>query len=361
MQAKQLILCNGEGFLIGDAILTCDESGGLTVVGRPEGAMWVRYHAETTDLDVKVTGFEIPTPHLNERQTYRYQVQGPKADRLLEELNGGPLPEIKFFKMGMFNVGRYQVTALNHRMSGAAGYEFWGPSGDGQAVKALLLEAGEQYGMRQIGGRVYSTTAMESGWLGGPVSAIYSGPSTEGFREYLPASSFQANASLGGSYPSTAIEDMYVTPWDLGYGFMVKFDHDFLGRTSLEAKATQPHRKKVRLLWGQDDVLRIAGSMLGGGDPCKYMEMPAASYATYCFDQVLDGDKLVGMSYYPVYSANVEGWFSLAMVDETCAIDGQVLSLTWGEADGGAAKPGVEPHIQTTVAVTVDSKPVKRD
>lgn len=361
LQAKQLILCSEEGYFIGDAILTCDGPGELTIVGRPEGPGWVQYCAQGTEFDVAVAGIERPTPRLGERQVYRYQVQGPNADSLLEELNGGPLPEIKFFKMGTFAIGPHRVTALNHRMSGAAGFEFWGPSDEGEAVKALILEKGQDYGLCQIGARVYPTTAMESGWLGGPVSAIYSGPSTESYRRSLPASSYQATASLGGSYPSSSIDDLYVTPWDVGYGSMVKFDHDFVGRASLEAMASRPHRKKVRLLWDRDDVLKIAASMLGEGERYKYMEAPVASYATYCFDEVRDGSTVVGMSYYPVYSANVGGWFSLAMIDRAVAVGGQVLSVTWGEADGGAARPAVEPHVQTTVQVVVDASPIKRD
>lgn len=361
MQAKQLVLCNAEGHFIGDAILTCDGPGKLTVVGRPEGPGWVHYQAQLTDLDVQVTAVERPTPRLSERQIYRYQIQGPNAELLLEELNGGPLPQIKFFKMGAFGIGAHQVTALNHRMSGAAGYEFWGPSQEGEAVKDLLLEAGRQYGLHQIGGRVYATTATESGWLGGPVPAIYSGRSTESYRQWLPASSYQATASLGGSYPSSSVDDLYVTPWDVGYGFMVRFDHDFIGRASLEAMADRPHRKKVRLLWDHHDVLKIAASLLGDGERCKHMEMPVASYATYCFDEVRDGSELVGMSYYPVYSANVGGWLSLAMIDEVLAIDGRELHLTWGEEDGGSARSAVEPHVQTTVRVVVDAHPIKRD
>ena len=361
MQAKQLVLCNGEGYFIGDAVLTCAQDGTLTIVGRPEGPGWVLYQAQTTDFDATVVATERPSPTLADRRIYRYQVQGPNADRLLEQLNGGPLPEIEFFKMGTFSIGPYQATALNHRMSGAAGFEFWGPSPQGEAVKELILDAGREYGICQIGGRVYSTTAMESGWLGGPVSAIYTGSSTAGYREWLTADSYQANASLGGSYPTTSIEDLYVTPWDVGYGFLVKFDHDFIGRESLEAIADQPHRKKVRLLWDREDVLKIAGSMLGGGDRYKYMEAPVAAYATYCFDAVRNGSDLVGMSYYPVYSANLEGWFSLGMIDELLATDGQTLTLTWGDSDGGDARAAVEAHVQTSVKVVVDSNPITRD
>jgi vanillate/3-O-methylgallate O-demethylase len=89
----------------------------------------------------------------------------------------------------------------------------------------------------------------------------------------------------------------------------------------------------------------------------KHMEMPAAHYATLPFDAVLKDGVLVGLSTYPVYTANVRGWFSLAMLDEYQAIDGDELTLIWGEPNGGSGKPGVESHVQTEVKTIVGGKP----
>ncbi len=362
MQAKQLVLCNGEGYLIGDTVLIREDTdSAVYVIGRPESASWVRFQAETSRLDVRVGRVELPTPNLGERSHYRYQVQGPNARQLLETLNGGPLPQIGFFKMGRFNIGPCEVVALNHRMSGFPGFEFWGPSAEGDAVKDMILEEGERHGLRRIGGRVYATTATESGWLGGVFPAIYSGESTRAYREWLDARSLAANASVGGSFVFEEPEEMYVTPYDVGYGFVVRFDHDFIGRKRLERIAGEPHLKKVRLVWDRDDVLDIGASLLRPGLPYKYMEMPMAGYATYCFDEVLDGDKRVGMSSYPVYSSTVRAWISLAMIDEKLALDGTELALIWGEPDGGSTKPAVEAHCQKAVKVSVDSQPIKRD
>ena len=362
MQAKQLVLCNNEGYLIGDTILLREDTdSAVYVIGRPESATWVKFQAESSQFDVNVSKVEFPTPNLGERSNYRYQVQGPNARQLLETLNGGPLPEIKFFKMGRFNIGPYEVVALNHRMSGFPGFEFWGPSEEGDAVKAMILQEGKTHGLRQIGGRVYATTATESGWLGAVFPAIYSGESTRAYRQWLDADSLAANASIGGSFAFDEPEEIYATPYDVGYGFVVKFDHDFIGKERLEAIADQPHRKKVRLVWDRDDVLDISASLLREGLPYKYMEMPMAGYATYCFDDVLDGGNRVGMSSYPAYSSTARAWISLAMINEDLAIDGAELTLIWGEADGGSIKPAVEAHRQKTVKVTVDSQPIKRD
>ena len=183
--------------------------------------------------------------------------------------------------------------------------------------------------------------------------AIYAGDSMRPYREWLSADGFEANASLGGSYYSDNIVDYYQTPWDLGYGRHVKFDHDFVGRGALEKLAEKPHKKKVWLVWDDDDVTRIYRSMFGPGTPFKYLEMPGAQYSTLPFDKVLQNGELIGLSTYNVYTVNVGHWISLAMVDEDKAVDGAEATLVWGEEGGGSAKPIVERHVQTEVRVIV--------
>ena len=106
------------------------------------------------------------------------------------------------------------------------------------------------------------------------------------------------------------------------------------------------------LRWNNEDVLRIYASQLGQGERCKYMEMPNAYYSILPFDQVLVGGRMAGLSTYTVYTVNVHGWFSLAMIDEDVA-DGAEAVVVWGEEDGGSLKPSVERHVQTDVRATV--------
>ena len=188
--------------------------------------------------------------------------------------------------------------------------------------------------------------------------AIFS-DSMKAYREWLPADGFEANASLGGSFYSDNIEDYYQTPWDLGYGRHVKFDHNFIGRAALEKLADQPHRSKVWLIWDNEDVTRIFASMLCDGERYKYLEVPGSHYSTLPFDKILLDGKMVGLSTYNVYTTNVRAWFSLAMVDEAHAIGGAQVAVVWGEEDGGSTKPVVERHVQTEVRATIrTSRPV---
>jgi len=96
--------------------------------------------------------------------------------------------------------------------------------------------------MRLVGGRCYSSNTLESGWIPSPLPAVYTGEKMKPYREWLTVNHYEAKASLGGSFVSGNIEDYYLTPWDLGYGPFVKFDHDFIGRAALEKKAAGPHR-----------------------------------------------------------------------------------------------------------------------
>ena len=94
-------------------------------------------------------------------------------------------------------------------------------------------------------------------------------------------------ASLGGSFYSNNITDYYLTPYDLGYGPFVKFDHDFVGRAALEKMADNQKRKKVTLVWNGDDVARVFGSLFQRrGDIAKYIDLPLANYSTLPYDKV---------------------------------------------------------------------------
>ncbi len=180
----------------------------------------------------------------------------------------------------------------------------------------------------------------------------------QGFREWLGADSFMAGLSLGGSLVSDNVEDYYLTPYDLGYGHIVKFDHDFIGRDALEAMRGKPHKHKRTLRWSKDDVVKVFASQLGDGERMKFMDMPASHYATCPYDLVTKGGKPVGLSHYPVYTSNVRNWISLALLDEDMAEPGTEVSLTWGEPDGGSNKPTVERHVQTEIACTVEPCPI---
>jgi vanillate/3-O-methylgallate O-demethylase len=356
-KAKQFVACNYDGYVIGDAILFFLAENRVRLVGRPSAHNWVQYHAETGGYDVKLDRDERTAANpKGRREFYRYQVQGPTALQVLEKATGGPLPEIKFFNLGELKIAGHAVRALHHGMSGAPGLELFGPWEEGQEVNAALVEAGQDFGLRQVGARVYATNTLESGWIPCPLPAVFTGEKMKAYRQWLPANGYEGTGSLGGSYYGDDITDYYLTPHDLGYGQFVKFDHDFVGRDALETRGDAPPRRKVTLAWNAEDVTRAMGTVFQEGNPVKYIDLPLSNYSTWPYDKVLDGDRVVGLSTFSGYSYNERSMLSLAILDADVDIGTEVV-LVWGEEGGGSAKPVVERHVQAEIRAVVSPCP----
>ena len=363
-RAKQFVPCSHGGHVIGDGILFHLGENEFNIVGRAPMINWVQFHAANGGYRVQVARDDRspsrPGGKAVVRRHYRYQIQGPNAAQILERLNGGPLPDVKFFTMDSIAIAGRQVRALRHGMAGAPGLEVWGPYDQGEEIRAAIIEAGAEFGMRQVGSRAYSTNTLESGWIPSPLPAVYTGEAMRPYREWLPADGYEGSGSLGGSFVSDNIEDYYLTPYELGYGPFVKFDHDFIGRAALERRATEPHRHKVTFAWNPEDVSRVWASMfLPAGENHKYLDLPQSNYASASFDAVMTGGKVVGFSMFSGYSANERCMLSLGVVDPDIKI-GDQLTLVWGEENGGTRKTTVEPHRQTEIRVQVSPVPYAR-
>ena len=358
--AKQYVPTTPAGNVIGDGILFHLDGSEFVFVGRAPAATWLEFQAETGGYDVEVEKDDRspmrPSGKQVSRKVWRFQVQGPNAWQVLEKVNGGPLEDVKFFRMSEMNIAGQTVQTLRHGMAGAPGLEIWGPYADRAKVKDVILAAGEEFGLVQVGARAYATNTLESGWIPSPLPAVYSGEKMKKYREWLPASGYEATCSIAGSFASKNIEDYYSTPYELGYGIMVKYDHDFIGREALEKRANEPQRKKVTFAWNAEDVARVMTSILGKGEHYKYIELPLSNYGSSSFDAIVKNGKTVGLSMFGGISYNERSMLSLGVVDPDIQI-GEELTLVWGEENGGTKKSTVEPHKQTEIRVTVSPVP----
>jgi len=356
-QAKQFVACNPEGYVIGDVILFYLDQNRFNLVGRPPAIDWVQYNLEQGRYKASAERDERSALNKGQRKSFRYQIQGPHAVRTMEKVTGKPAPDIRFFHIGRFHIAGREVRALRHGMVGQPGWELFGPWEHGEEVRNAIVEAGQEFGIRQVGSRAYPTTCLESGWIPSPVPAIYTGEDMRGYREWLMATSYEATASLGGSFYSDNIGDYYLTPYDLGYGGLVKFDHEFLGRQALEKMGENQSRKKVTLVWNPEDLKSACGSLFEGGDIAKYLDLPLANYSTLPFDKVLKNGKTVGVSTYTGYTYNERAMISLAVLDPEYSGIGSEVGIIWGEENRGSSKPTVERHRQVSIRATVASVP----
>lgn len=356
-RARHFLPCTPSGHVIGDGILYCETPEEIALVGRAAGHNWIAYQAETGNWDVSIERDEIFSANpKGRRKVYRFQLEGPRAFDLLEQLTDQPLPETRPFHIIQLTIAGHRVSALRHTMAGGPGYELYSPWEEGPDVKAAIIEAGEGFGLRQVGSMAYFTTAVELGWIARPLPGIFTDEALRPFREWLPADCEEANWSIGGSFYSPNIEDYYFTPYELGYGHLIKFNHDFVGRDALERMAGEKHRRKVTLEWNAEDFGRTYASYLTPSEtPAKFIDLPRANYSTWQYDAVLNSQgATVGVANYTCASWNERAMLSVAVVDPEFAEPGTQLTLLWGEPDGGAkSAPWLEPHRQVEIRATV--------
>ncbi len=363
-RAKHFVPVTPNGHVIGDVIAFREREDKFILVGRAPTCNWLKFHHAVGNKRVRIVhdprSDSRPDGKAVFRTHYRFQIQGPDAEKIFTEINGGPVPEIKFFHVDWINVGSKRVQALRHGMAGAPGLEIWGPHDDKAYVQSTILEAAAKVGvdLKQVGARAYSTNTIESGWIPSPLPGIYSGGGMlADYRDWLGSDAYEAVGAIGGSFVSDNIEDYYQTPFSLGYDFYIGWKKDdFVGKDALAAMKDTPQRKKVTFEWNADDVMKVmASAFVPGGEAYKWIDFPQPNYASTTADMVMHNDKMVGMSMFNGYSYNERAMLSLGVVDADVQ-EGDVLTMIWGEPET-TGKTSTEPHVQTEIRVRVSPTP----
>jgi vanillate/3-O-methylgallate O-demethylase len=359
--AKQFVPVSPEGGVIGDGILFREAEEEFTFVGRAPVANWLRYQAEQGyNVDLRLDQRSPSRPYGKQvtRDLWRFQIQGPRAWDVIEKVHGGPVEQVKFFRMGYMNIADERVRTLRHGMAGAPGLEIWGPYTSYHKIRDTILEAGQEFGLELAGARAYSCNTLESGWIPSPLPAVYTAEELRPYREWLGADGYEATNALAGSFVSDDIRDYYLNPWELGYGSFVKFDHEFIGRDALAAIDPETQRRKVTLAWNADDVAKLLASPVDPDGPgYQFFDLPNANYGSSNFDSVVDADdNVIGLSLFTGYSANERKALSLATLNADVPLGAEVRVI-WGEPDGGTRKTTVQPHEQFAVRAIVSPAP----
>jgi len=366
-RAKHFVPVTPAGHVIGDMIIFRERDDKFVLVGRAPTANWVKFQAAIGQCKVRLVhdprSDSRPAGRAMYRTHYRFQIQGPEANKIFEKMNGGPIPEVKFFHVDWVNIGSRKVQALRHGMAGAPGLEVWGPYADKHYIQTTIQQAAADAGvdLRLVGSRAYSTNTLESGWIPSPLPGIYTGDGMmKDYRDWLGADSYESVCSVGGSLVSNNIEDYYVDPFELGYGFYIGWKTDFIGKEALtKIKAAGTSRQKVTIEWNREDLLEVIASNFDEGTPYKWIDLPQPNYASSSADRLERDGKLVGMSMFNGYSYNERCMLSLAVVDPGVKV-GDQLTLKWGEPDA-TGKTSIEPHRQAEIRVMVAPTPYSRE
>lgn len=335
-QAKQFVPVAADGNIITDGILLRDGEQSYVLSGVPGAQNWVIQHAARGGYDVEVEHDPDRSFTPGDPRLFRLQVQGPAAFEVVERAFGGPLPETKFFHSAEVTLAGATFRALRHGMAGQAGYEFIGSYEHHDAVKHALLAAGAADGIVHVGALAYATNGIESGWIPTPTPAIYTDPSLADYRQAVGLFTYEGQNPLNGSFYSPNIEDYYTSPWELGYGRSISFNHDFIGRDALQAAKGSVTRTKVTLELDPHDAM---------GSSTDYLN----DYGRHR----IEGDgRQVGTTFQLARIAPVGTVLALVLVDTSFAAPGTRVEVVWGQHPGQGTAPDADlgfPRIGATV------------
>jgi len=338
-RASQIMCVNEDGMLVGDGIVFHLEENKFSVYGAPMIPTWILYNAEISGLNVTARRDQrspvFANGHGNTRPNCRYQLQGPLAIKLIEKLNGGPIGDVKFFGMTEITIAGERCGALRHGMAGAMGLELWGPWERRDAIREAIIRAGEEFGLRLVGGMAYLVPAIESGWFQATVPAIF-GDDMKAFREWVPETDHNALMRLAGTKVYDTVEGYYRTPFDLGLGNFVNLDHDCIGRDGLAKHDRSAATKKVTLAWNPDDAAALFREMLTpGGKDVRFLHLPSnCDMIGLHYDELSREGHDAGISAYTAYSTDERTMLSMALVNPDIELGDEVV-ISWGEAGGG--------------------------
>lgn len=152
------------------------------------------------------------------------------------------------------------------------------------------------------------------------------------YRKFAMDSGFGYESFLyfgaGGSYGTDPIAH-HRTPFDLAWGRLVNFDHDFIGKAALQRVAQDPPNQLVSLEWRNEDVVDVYASLFSE-EPYTYMEIPREAGGDMTASSVYVGDDLIGCAVSRCYSYWFKKMISLGIVKKEHSEPGTEVVIKWG-------------------------------
>jgi len=237
-------------------------------------------------------------------------------------------------------------------MAGTLSYEVHGCSGAaGVDVYNEIMRIGKPYGIVKLGTNAYMSNHTENGFPQAGLHFACARGEDENYQAYLSmiAKRFttgnedrESNMLNMRLIPrgtlSDDIKDYYRNPYELGWGHMVKFDHDFIGREALESIAAGNPRQMVKLVLNHEDMMKgFASFFEKEAEPYPDMPFPQEvssmgvflnNYFNY---KVLKNGKMVGIAMWRTYTLYYRETISLCCIDPELADIGTDVTILYGD------------------------------
>lgn len=335
--SKHAIICNERGQMLADGVVIRQAGGAYRTYWL---APVLHYFLLNSRLDVKGD---------YDMAEYFFQIDGPKSLEILEKACQCDLHDLKFARNKKVTIGGTDMVVHRLGMSGALAYEVHGAAKEAEVAYTRIREIVEEFGGKPQGVRSYSIINHTPGGYPNQLQhfayPLLAGD--PGLAEFAKQYCFLM--PLKGS----AVDDpetFYATPYDVGWGYLVNFDHDFMGKEALMT-AKQNHRAIATLEWNTEDVGDVYMSQFRGQDVESYEPIEhyhqlsdAAAGVAIRGDSVWADGKKVGIATGKTYAYYERRMISLAMLDKEHAREGKELTVLWG------SKGYPQKKIRATVA-----------
>lgn len=327
-QAKHGIMCNEDGKVAGEGVVM--RLGEDEIISMGSIGYWSEYRLRTGNYNA--TGRQVGP------ERFVLSIQGPNSIYLLEKVTGESLRDIKFMRFRNVKIDDMQVIIVRTGMSGELGYELHGPCELASEVHRIVYEAGQEFGIKRLGGRAKQVNHAEACF---PTNGFDYVPAVDGVDESVFENLNMANLEFrgtfgpkvpGGSFDYDHVSALYRNPYELGWKKVISFDHDFTGRKALEKEAAQPRRDMVTLVWNAEDVIDVYASLFSKGDLYEFAELPRNFQKAVSPDRVLKDGKLVGISTARCYSVYFREMISLCTLDINLCQPGTEVNVVWGQS-----------------------------
>lgn len=316
---KHLVMLDEEGLIAAHCLSMKDDDNTYRITAAlPFAAMKL---LETGAYDVKMTMRDI----------FVFQFSGPKSLTIIEKLTNTNLHDLAFLQFRKVSIPGLNIEVEVNRigMSGTLAYEIRGLKEDGPNVYHAAYEIGKPMGLKRLGWRSYPVNHAFGGYPQVTVSF-----ESASYKDPKVAEMSPANISYTGSVEPENLRARFRTPVEVGWQWMAKLDHDFIGRKALEKEMSNPQKMIVSLIWNPEDILDVQASLYGEGEPYKQMEYPCCvpgmcgGHQDYVTTR--DG-KVIGLSSSAVYSSHYHKMISECTIDMEYAKEGEEVIVKWGD------------------------------
>ncbi|MDO5794927.1 MAG: hypothetical protein Q4Q00_12160 [Turicibacter sp.] len=337
--SRHAILCNEKGQMLGDGVIIRKEDNLYRTYWL---APVLAYYVDTLGMDVQGKWVF---------DEFFFQIDGPKSLEIMEKATQCDLHDLKFAQNKKVKIDGIDTTIHRLGMSGCLAYEMHGDMKDAERVYGVIVDAGKEFGIRRLGFGNYCRNHTQGGypnqWIHYWYPLLSSG---EDMAQYIKDCQFIMEEFK--SYPffgsaSDDIENAFVTPFDVGWDYLINYDHDFIGKEALMRLRENPPKKVVTLEWNAEDVGKVFASQFVGTDVEPTDEIIAVGdggEAQFVISKVMANEKMIGVASGRSRDYYHRKMISLAFIEKEYAVEGKELTVVWG------TNPETSMEIRATVA-----------